>query len=237
MKALCIHTNLAPKVVQDAIYDATAGRHVIAIDLAELNAMHHAFMVDRAICDTKATDNDAVAVAESTLQLLPYMVLRSPSGKIYHYSRGKGGAEDRLKKNTSVGVGGHVDAVPPEGIHLVVWLQMEAAREVFEEVGIDVPAASIQFTHYIVDRTNAVGRVHLGLFAVVDVPDEAVQSAEPDMLLEDGFFAPGVLFQDPAYAKMENWSQMVVTQMLNDAAVQAEADLDAAADVSYSLGG
>lgn len=237
-QALCINTHDAPANVAAAIADQ--GRSLPKIDPGQLNHTL-AYMVDRSVCDTKSVEAADVATAESTLQLLPYLVLRAPSGKLYHYSRGKGGAEDRLKKNTSIGVGGHVDSVPPEGVGLYVWLQVEAAREVLEEVGVAVPAATINFTHYIVDRTNPVGRVHLGLFAIVDVPDEAVASAEPDMLTDDGFFHLSELSEPNVHQKLENWSQMLVNFMVGyDVQVDAQsgtvttAEL-AAPDNSYSL--
>lgn len=164
-------------------------------------------LIDRAICETD----------ENTLQLLPYIVVQDHLGQgVFHYSRGKAGAEDRLKANTSIGLGGHVDIGLNEYSEDTLYelLQLEAARELKEELGITVDGM-LNFTHLIVDRTNAVGRVHLGLLAVYTLPQDTAINLEEHQIV-DGKFLPWHRFTEPAlYNQLENWSKLAITHFAN----------------------
>src|SRR5450432_1186674 len=46
----------------------------------------------------------------SWLQLIPYVVLQH-HGRIFHYTRGKSGGEQRLHAKRSIGIGGHINPV------------------------------------------------------------------------------------------------------------------------------
>lgn len=216
-EALCINTYEAPEDVLSAI--ESGGRELVSYTKITADV----FMVDRAICDYKPAsgeqpDQDKVEAAESMLQLLPYIALVTPSNRIYLYSRGKGGGEARLHANTSVGLGGHVDSVPPvDEFTLHEWLVEEAQRELWEEAKVAVGSDSINFTHFIVDRTNSVGRVHLGILGVVYIADsmaDTIGSAEAGVIEDDGFVDLRGLRENFAqFSKLENWSQMVVSHL------------------------
>lgn len=154
--------------------------------------------LDRADCETQ----------EEFQQLLPYIVLRDQdTGKIFTYSRGAAGGEARLVGNLSVGLGGHIDARAPDHMGLEEWCIAEAHRELAEEAGItqDLP---ITFVGIIRDPTNAVGRVHMGILAIVDVPSTIVATLEAGVIERGEWLAPGVLHEHHV-DQLENWSKLV----------------------------
>lgn len=190
-QALCIQRPF--HVPPDGVYPLHGTMPMLPVDL-----------IDRSKCE-----ND-----ESTLQLIPYIVVRGPkNGDILTYTRGKAGDENRLHAKRSIGLGGHVDRVPAPGESLIELLQAEGARELKEEIGYDADPASLHFSHIIIDRSDAVGRVHIGLLCVHTL------SAHVDLVLErdtinDAVFVPlEDLIIPSAYDRLENWSKHVVDHL------------------------
>ncbi len=193
------------------------GKALLPIEEGDIAAMKPR-LVDRAICETD----------ESTLQLLPYNALVNEHGEIFCYIRGVGGQEDRLHAKLSVGIGGHVDVglltkytgyevgeEPPKGawtMSLDELLKDEAAREIREEVGLTGPIYT-NFTHYIVDLTNPVGRVHLGLLSVNHIAAADLGELEAGMVLDGTWVSVDYLASELIYARLENWSQLVVDHL------------------------
>lgn len=117
---------------------------------------------------------DELEKDESILQLIPYFVLttglyHNGAGRVLVYNRGGDGGEGRLADNHSVGIGGHWRY--SEGIFECI------AREAFEECGENetlkeyLKDATIEPSGFLLDNSNPVGRVHLGiLFQLDDVP-------------------------------------------------------------------
>lgn len=182
--ALCIKRADAPVEVQNAFNDGVR----CLIPIKDSFYLTNSFLVDRAICDSKKAEDKEEA--RSTLQLLPYIVLLTEDKKIFTYTRGGSGEEARLHGNYSIGVGGHVDIEPDDELEQDLYglLRMEACRELAEEAGIDTVDGSGDgevltignFTHFIVDPTNDVGMVHLGLLAIHNIKAEEVQELEAD---------------------------------------------------------
>lgn len=165
-------------------------------------------LADRDICETD----------EQTLQLIPYIVLRRPDVKFgddyFVYARGKGGEEARLHGNLSLGLGGHVDHMPDEGETLLTLLQREGEREYREEAA-GVLIEPLKFVGLIVDNTNPVGRVHLGLLCFVNTTENQELKLEADVI-ENGqwleisdLLSPDLLSQD-GIDRLENWTRAVV---------------------------
>jgi predicted NUDIX family phosphoesterase len=188
--ALCINRNDAPAEVQEA---SDLSSQVLRDSFFNTKT----FLADRAICETD----------EGVLQLIPYIVLRNPAGRIFCYSRGKGSDEERLRANLSVGLGGHVDEAPA-GESLYGLIQREARRELQEEVGLEIHS-DLCFSLLLVDPTNPVGRVHLGLLAVHNVTGDEFMSLEKDHI-EDGKFIHPATISGEEFDRLENWSKVVV---------------------------
>jgi predicted NUDIX family phosphoesterase len=133
---------------------------------------------------------------ESWLQLIPYIVVtaRGTDGSKYalSYRRAKGSGEKRLLGKRSIGFGGHIelalDGQMPENNHGrrqhesdAEWAyRLGLLREFREELRLegdrimDVP---VKF--YIMDQTNAVGRVHLGFVHEYALETPLVFSHDP----------------------------------------------------------
>ena len=136
-------------------------------------------------------------------QLIPYVVLRC-GGLVFHYRRGKAGAEARLRALRSLGVGGHVCAEDggPAGDPYQVGLR----REIEEEVHLNGRYEE-RCMGLINDDRTPVGRVHLGIVHVLELT--APQARPRDPALADAGFAPLAdlrQFRD----EFETWSQLLL---------------------------
>ncbi len=206
-------TTEAPKVKLALCMDAAkfewfingVGNNLLPIGAGQIEAMETR-LIDRAICEKD----------ESTLQLLPYNVLVNEYGQVFRYLRGDGGDESKLHDNYSIGIGGHVDDAPgPDNytediLHL---LKNEAAREIREEVGLTGPIFPV-FTHYLMDYTNEVGRVHLGLLSVNLVTTDRIGKLEDGTILNGEWVEVEDLFKTESdYLRLENWSQSVAQHL------------------------
>lgn len=132
----------------------------------------------------KSVDSDQMlefGKAVFSPQVLPYFVIKW-GNKFLTYSRGKS-TEVRLTDMRSIGFGGHIDLQDSEDISEIEGvIQTAALREFEEELGI-VPTDFVNrmhFDHMILDYTNTVGMVHLGLLAIFEVTDEEAQMIDPD---------------------------------------------------------
>ena len=99
-------------------------------------------------------------------QILAYSVIRC-GNEILTYSRKKG-AESRLHGSRSIGFGGHVDIADyseqaDEYVGYLGALTKACERELHEELGLVTTVGTRQFSSIIVDQTNPVGSVHVGL--------------------------------------------------------------------------
>ena len=126
-------------------------------------------------------------------QLLPYIVVECDE-KPFLYRRSKKVGESRLAGNTSIGVGGHptVDDVNTDcqvGFDVPAFSNASAfksallnsiERELDEELGIMVDARELEDIRFIVDHSNDVGKLHLGL-AMKAVVDSPVYCAEEEL--------------------------------------------------------
>ena len=184
---------------------------------------------DRATCETDP----------SLLQLLPYVLIqRADTEQYFVYCRGKGGNEQRLHGNLSVGVGGHPDTAVPEdkagfsmyAEDLLAHLTEHALREVTEEIGVqfisdyadenDYPAKALEIPEemwtgtLISDYTNSVGQVHLGLLFILVIPDDSfLGSAEEGCIEGSQWLTAEELLEPQVFDRLENWSKAVVTSL------------------------
>ncbi len=139
-------------------------------------------------------------------QLIPYVVLQyvQPDGQIsvFQYTRGRGQGEGRLHAKRSIGIGGHISAIdktPGADVY-----HEGLRRELDEEVVIDSPSP-LRCVGLINDDQTEVGRVHLGIVHVCDLPSPAVRPREADMI-ESGFRPVASLLAE--LDRFETWSQI-----------------------------
>lgn len=169
---------------------------------------------------------------ESFRQYLPYSVLvKVVDGavKVFVYERGKKGeGEVRLAGKKSIGIGGHVDATDVQfGQQGQDWVNQpiltntfwqNRQREYAEEVGVQFPTpngTTDEKTHgveagFIIDNSDAVGRVHLGLPGFIILPNDAqVDMIEP-ALRTTGFVDLDELIANIDEYDFENWSRILL---------------------------
>lgn len=148
------------------------------VDAYALNTVDEAMEVflQLAVHKPRKTDGDYPGCENdpSFRQLIPYIVVRNRRGRILCYQR-KNGGEKRLDAKWSIGIGGHVNDGDSGWLGGVI-------REIREELsGVGVvaltgngigPESSLHGPiGFIRDDSDAVGRVHLGVLYVLDVPD------------------------------------------------------------------
>ena len=116
-------------------------------------------------------------------QLIGYAVIKDRNTKeILVYKRLVGGGEARLHGKASVGIGGHMNEV--EGKTIYEMLKINAARELFEEVGVseEYALANLHFIGLINDDKTEVGQVHIGVVYECEVDKSNVVVREDDTL-------------------------------------------------------
>lgn len=151
-------------------------------------------------------------------QVIPYVVLRK--GDCFAaYTRGVAGGEERLHGKISIGVGGHIDiddiyytfaAVgnSPVDVHWADTVRTAAERELNEEVSMARKPSLGLPLGFIVDDSDEVGQVHLGILYIVDIPEEVkVVSNEPEITDIQWLTAPELLSQSD---RLETWTRLVL---------------------------
>lgn len=169
---------------------------------------------------------------ESFRQVLPYVVLfkQDDDGvKLIPYRRTSAGGEGRLHGNVSVGYGGHIDLADvrfddDSVIDLGATIACAVARELQEEIRITGVEGEIPMYEMglLLDNSNEVGRVHMGVVllgglapeAVIVSNEEAVEVMEP--MTPEELLASGL--------PLESWTEVVALQLVaaREAAEAAE---------------
>lgn len=167
-------------------------------------------LVDREICETNPY----------YVQLIPYVILHNvDSGKVFMYSRGKGGNEARLHGKCSIGVGGHIDIAPSDTEDLLTVIAKEARRELLEEVGLELPGSAtlktlIETTAFMVyTNATAVDNVHLGICFVLPVIDQNLKNMEAGVITNHQWVNLSdinAMLTDDSGIELETWSAAIV---------------------------
>lgn len=160
-------------------------------------------------------------------QIIPYVIVRQ-NGRILTYIRGATGGEARLHGKLSIGVGGHIDHhdvlyTQTGRIALKETIGEAAAREVNEEVeifnqtggyGPKALSRMIKWTGLLVDNSDAVGRVHVGVVGVIDLPETDIVEAREDSQESLDFFTVKELqAQDD---RLESWTRLALPALVNN---------------------
>lgn len=168
-------------------------------------------------------------------QILPYVVfVKDTPGqerRFAAYRRGKGVGESKLMGNASIGFGGHIDLGDVRQENSVVLLGLTIAnaaeREIKEEVdffgatgGIVQLSLTVSLEDaqaLILDNSNEVGRVHMGLVIFKQLPEPVATVGTRESELESlGLLTAQELLNtgDP----LENWTRLILE---HEAAVTA----------------
>jgi predicted NUDIX family phosphoesterase len=146
---------------------------------------------------------DEVETDPAYKQIVPYVVLRWRD-TLFHYTRGKGGTEVRLRALRSIGVGGHISQVDRT---LFDSPYREALlREVAEEVRIDTSYEE-RCIGLLNDDSTPVGAVHIGIVHVFALQEPKVVRRE--QVLTRAGFAPLAELRAQR-DEFETWSQFVL---------------------------
>lgn len=145
-------------------------------------------------------------------QILPYIAVTDGEGKYLSYSRN--GTETRLHGSRSIGIGGHIDVVDMydpdyEVLNNIKETIIQATvRELEEEINLlcdgDWLISKTNLGKLIVDTTNPVGEVHVGLFSKLVYPH-----AQPQEELHDAKWLT-VEELKASIDEYENWSKLII---------------------------
>lgn len=185
----------------------TSGIFDFNVDKVDIQDFH---FINRKVVDSH-DDSQYKRIGLHLPQILPYIVITDGKGKYLSYNRN--GTETRLYGNRSIGVGGHVDiddiVFKHDGVIPTSTIELACMRELSEEIlWQDDGSSSLEFTKLIVDTSNPVGKVHVGLFATLVYPN-----AQPQEELYDAKWltADDLRSNIKAY---ENWSQLIIKDYL-----------------------
>ena len=143
-------------------------------------------------------------------QLIPYIVLRTRSGRVLRYLRGSKSGETRLHGRYSIGIGGHISST--DNLDLTQLNYLDAMwREFREEVGNQVAVSDQQPVAIINDESNAVGQVHFGVVHLVTVENPEAIVGEAGHIANAEFVTLEELMTD--LTTYENWSQICLRSL------------------------
>ena len=141
-------------------------------------------------------------------QLIPYVIFqhRAADGRqsVFQYTRGTGQGEGRLHRKRSVGIGGHISLIDASSDPGSQPYLEGMRRELDEEVLIDSPYTP-RCVGLINDDQSDVGRVHLGVVHLVDLPRPEVRPRETE-IRESGFRPVEEILGD--LSGFETWSHI-----------------------------
>lgn len=144
---------------------------------------------------------DTVEEDPSFKQLIPYCIFRH-EGKIFYYTRGSKGGEQRLHSKRSIGIGGHISLEDEAKAGSTYREGMQ--REIDEEVSMETTYTE-ECVGLINDDETEVGKVHLGIVHIFDLELPKVLPRE-ESIIKTGFDSPEKLLQE--LDQFETWSQI-----------------------------
>lgn len=139
-------------------------------------------------------------------QPIPYAVLKR-GNDVFIYERLTGGGEKRLHNQLSLGVGGHMNGVENYSFNDLLYENLN--RELDEELYISNKEFDINIIGLINDDENEVGRVHIGLLAIIELSNDVDVRVKEVNQLKGGWIQIKDLINDDIYNDLETWSQFV----------------------------
>ena len=196
---LCINRDFLPKTENN----------LIDFDFESIpqNAFH---FINRNVADSDK--ENYYEIAKQLPQILGYVVVKCVD-KYLSYSRKKG-AESRLHGSLSIGFGGHVDIDDFDINSKTPYqnsLYLSVKRELEEELSFK-GEVSTSFTKAIIDLTNPVGNVHVGLPTLIELRTKDQVFADPNEISEPEWVTKEQL--TTSLDLYENWSKILIEQYL-----------------------
>lgn len=188
------------------------GNGIFPFDLNKVNTEDFQF-INRKICDDKNEHSFNHSVGYRFPQILPYIAVMDTEGKYLTYSRN--GTETRLHGSRSLGIGGHIDIYDfyDQNFDLsnnpIKAITQATHRELIEEIDTSAMLDTALLSRIIVDTTNSVGKVHVGLTTTIIVEQDSIHPQEE---LHD----PQWLSVEELKATIdqyENWSKLIIKEL------------------------
>jgi len=164
--------------------------------------------------DVVVAPRDILETSDDYMQIIPYIVTMR-DGKILSYTRTKTGGESRLHDNVSIGFGGHIDVGDvsvkngKQEIDVEATVANAASREMNEELTIQGAGDTFNAVGMIVDRSNPVGMVHVGVVIIVNT--DGIVTSNEDQIDLHGFKTKEELLE---VENLENWTGILLNSGL-----------------------
>ena len=187
----------------------TQANGIYPFDLNEVDFEDYQF-INRKVCDDKNDKSWNHLLAAVFPQILPYIAVMDTDGKYLTYSRN--GTETRLHGSRSLGIGGHTDICDfyDEDFHLfnspIETIAQATHRELVEEINVAAMFDMTLLDRIIVDTTNSVGKVHVGLTTTLIAEQHSIQPQEE---LHDAKWLT-VEELKASIDEYENWSKLII---------------------------
>lgn len=136
-------------------------------------------------------------------QLIPYGIIKK-GDQVFVYDRLSGAGETRLHGKSSIGVGGHMNYI--EETELMDLIIENLTREIGEEIKLDREFSRVEVVGIINDDSDEVGKVHLGILVIIEVPENSTVEVKETDTLEGSFVDIEKLKSGEYENKLENWS-------------------------------
>jgi predicted NUDIX family phosphoesterase len=138
-------------------------------------------------------------------QIIPYVVFRH-DGQYFLTHRLRASSEKRLRKQYSLGVGGHINPGDLDaGDPILDGLKREWEEEVIYDGRFEA-----NLIGFLNEESSPVSKVHLGVVFVVDGDSPNIRIRETDKLEGELLTLDEMLIH---YLEMESWSQLVYDRL------------------------
>ena len=141
-------------------------------------------------------------------QIIPYVVFRHRDLYLLTH-RLRRSAERRLRKQYSLGVGGHINPGDLEGGDPI----QDGLRREWEEEVVYGGKLDVQLLGLLNDDSSPVSKVHLGVVFLVDGDSPEISIRETDKLAGELLTLSDMRIY---YLGMESWSQMVYDRLVGE---------------------
>ena len=184
---------------------------IYPFDLSQV-AQNQYHFINRDVVDSNEKEKHLIGCALP--QILGYCVIKC-GNHVLTYAR-KRGAEARLHGNRSIGFGGHVDIADyseqtDEYVGYLGALIKACERELHEELGLVTTVGTRQFSSIIVDQTNPVGSVHVGLPLEIHLLHKDEVTVDPEEISDSLWLSTDELKAN--IDEYENWSKLLIKQL------------------------